>query len=269
MSDRRTTRESRKAEHPHREHEEHVRHGHHSHNHHPKKKECCSGHPIIFSEGELVIQYTRTSFTIPFALPFCLWGTLYINNNNFGAILAPYLPANVSVVTSIDRNTGNLIFTYTYSITEAQDTIVLTIPQSLISYAEMLESINTNYMKSNYSILTVNSAIGAPYMVNSDIYSLLDYAFIFTKVSALSNTGGSKTRDIVIPRSRMNPQNTQVNIVEMFLRKQDVKPDAVWINSFAYTATIAAFAVPITSSLTIFINQIFDMNKEADKIHDH
>jgi hypothetical protein len=247
----------RQQNHPRNKHEQH----------HPakkKKEKCCGGHPIIHSEGEIVIGFERNTFNIHAALPFAFFGSLYIGNNNFGAVLAPYLPAGVTVTTSIDQTTGNFIFTYSNG--SVTDTITMSTPNGLISYTELVESINTTYMRSDYCILFVNAAITAPLLTNGDIYTLLDTPFVPTKVSALSNTGGSRTKNIIIPRSRMNPQNTQINIVELHLRREPIKPESVWINTFAYSPTIGDLGQPIQCYLTVFINEIFDANEEADEI---
>lgn len=239
------------------------RHPNERHNVKKKKEKCCGAHPIINSEGEIVIDFTRTSFNIAFPLPFAFWGTLYIGNNNFGAILAPYLPTGVTVTTSINQNNGNLIFSYTDGVNV--DTIVLNIPQGLITYAETLESINTNYMRTNYTLLAVNAANDAPFLQNSDIFLLLNSPLIMTKVSALSNTGGSKTKDIIIPRSRMNPANTQINIVELYLRHQEIKPDTVWITNFNFLTQ--AEPMPISSYITVFIDESFDVNEDFEQVN--
>lgn len=241
----------------------HLYQGKNQHNTKKKKEKCCGGNPIIESDGEIVIAFTRQTWNIPFPLPFGFWGTLYINNKNgFGSALAPYLPTGVTVTTNINQNTGDLIFTYTDGINI--DTIALRIPSILINYAETVESINTTYMKSNYALLQVNAAIGAPFLQNDDIFNLLDPPFIMTKVSALSNTGGSKTRDIIIPRSRMTPSTTMPNIVELHLRHQNIKPDTIWITKFAYVV-FASEPPPITNFLTVFINDIVDLNEDPEQ----
>ena len=252
----------RKERHP-SNREPHIYQNKNRHNVKKKEEKCCGGHPIIESEGEIVIGFQRASFNLTVGLPFAFWGTLYIGLNNFGAVLAPYLPAGITVTSHIDQTNGNLIFRYTDGTNV--DTIIMNMPESLISYSETLESINTSYMRTNYAIMSVNSSPTAPTLSNQNIYLLQSNAFIFTKVSALSNTGGSKTKDIIIPRSRMNPNTSQLNIIELYLRKQEVKPDTVWITTFPYINT-GSEPVPIDNYLTVIINEFFDVNNDADKI---
>jgi hypothetical protein len=136
-------------------------------------------------------------------------------------------------------------------------------PEGLISYSEEIESINTSYMKTNYCLLSVNSAIDAPFLGNSDIYTLLDAPIIMTKVSALSVTGGSKTKVVIVPRSRNTPQNTQLNVVELYLRHQEIKPDSVWITTFPFIA-LGGEGGSLQNYLTVFIDEIFDVNEQPE-----
>jgi len=223
---------------------------------HDHKSPCgCSGNEITRSQGELVITVQRTSFNINADLPYCIFGALYLNGNNFATVLQEYLPSGVTVVTSQENQ--NLTFTYASS-GGGSDQIIVSVPdQGLINYLDILANLNTNYMRSNFLLFDCNAGDNPPLLADSQIRTLKKPGLFLKKIGG----AGAKDTQIIIPGSRTQINNTLPNLVEIYLRNEPVKPDAVWVHKFAYTA----LSVPATRLLfnwTLFISERIDMNSE-------
>jgi hypothetical protein len=218
------------------------------------KKKCpCSGNAINNSEGELIISVTRDSFNIPFALPYCLWGAIYINTN-FGVVLQPYLPPNTTVSSAIVGST--IVFTYNNAAFPGNDTITITIPGSgLISYIEMLTNLNTNYMRTDFVLFNCNSANDGTFLTDQQIKSLQLNLLNLIKIDA-----GSNAKDIqnIIPATRTEINNSVKEIIEISLRNEPIKPDSVWVQNFGYVPLIGG----LQFTYTIFISERINMNEE-------
>ncbi len=216
---------------------------------------------IVNSEGELLFVATRATQTISQDLPYFIWGTAYVNNLD-ASVLAPYLGTGTTVVLSHNAN-GDLVFTYTNGINTDIITVTTT-AQGLISYIEAVQNLQTNYMISNYMLYGVNIDANATFLTQANINTLLTAGIIMQNLDAVTNVGGGKKKHLIIPRSRTMPNNSMPNVVEIFLRREKIKSNTVWINKFAKTSLDPAPA--ISNAFTIFISDTVNMNEEAEKI---
>jgi len=226
----------------------------------------CGGNPITASKGELVINVVRESFNVQADLPYCIFGTLYIGTR-FGNVLTSYLfgvsTANgpVTVTAAIVNNA----IQFTYSDTVETDIITVSSPSiSLISYLEALENINQNIMKTNYVLFDCNAGSGAPTLDNTSIYTLKSGGLFLQK----SGGEGDKQQHLIIPQPRTTTGSTQINLVDLYMNNEPVKPDTVWVHQFKYLAP-AAFggaAARIQFDYTVFISERVNLNKEEIKL---
>ena len=231
-----------------------------------KKKECgCQQHnEIVNSKGELLITAKRTSFNITQTLPFFIWGTKYINSLST-SIITSMLPTGVTCTISVNPADGSVVFNYNDGKGNI-DGIIVSLPGSLISYAEMLENINTNYMKCNYMLFNCNAGSIPPQLANTDILTLLTSPIIPTQIISASNTSGQKKQQVIIPRGRQMINNSILNLAEIYLRKEPVTAESVWIHSHAYIPSLEG-----NNSLDfyymVFISEMFNANEDASEIH--
>lgn len=215
-------------------------------------KKKSSGNAITDSLGEMVVYVRRNTFNLQnIDLPYGIWGALYINNN-YGAVLAPYLPIGVTVTNTV-RPDGSVRFTYTDGV--HTDTIdVFTQANYLITYAEMIANQNTNYMESNFMIMDCNAAVNATSLPNSTIYGLQSTQLILNSIGGL----GESDKQIIIPKSRKMINNSVPNIIEMYLRHEPIKQDTIWVHIFGGQAI--PLETVITFSWTVFIHKNYNMN---------
>jgi len=229
----------------------------------------CKSHStneIVNSKGEVVILAVRNQNTVPFDLPYCIWGALYIDDpTSFGRVLQPYLPTGVTVTIARD-SVGNLVFTYTDGI--HTDKITVTVPTDYdISYGEIVTNTRTNYMKSNLLMFNCNAAVNATFLQPAQINKLLSLGLVMQDVNALTNVGGSRNSNIIIPRSRQMINNTVSNLMEIYLRKEKIQPSTVWVHKFGYLAIVGE-PFPITFSFTVIVNEVIDVNCSPQEISD-
>jgi len=221
----------------------------------------CSGNEITRSEGEIVITVTRNTFFLLVPLPYCIWGALYVQSN-FGAVLKDYLPPGITV-TSVNNEDGSITFSYTDGL--ETDTISISSPSaSIISYLENVASLNTNMMRSNFMTFNCNSGNPNPFYSNDQIDNLQSGGLYMQKTSAGSLGGGYKSTQVIIPNSRKQINNSVPNIIELYLRNEEVKPDTVWIHQFAYAsdAIPGRLPSPIQFTFTVFISERINMNHQ-------
>lgn len=218
---------------------------------HKHEKPCeCSGNSVTRSKGELVITVTRTSFNLPFDLPYCIWGALYVNTN-FGVVLQPYLPAGITVRTGTDDN----IISFIYTDGILTDVIQVTIPSAgIINYLAILSSLNTNYMRTEFMLFDCNAANDGTIITDQQIKKSQSNPLYLQTVSG----GGMKEAQVIIPSSRTNINNSVKQIIEVYLRNEPVKPETVWIHNFAYLLLMGS----LQYSFTVFISERVNMNSE-------
>jgi hypothetical protein len=223
------------------------------------KKACCSSNEIVRSEGELIITVRRTGFTLHDDLPYCVWGALYVNSKY--NILQPYLTSGITFTTTIDP-AGDVIFHYTDGKTT--DTITIsTGGQTLVSYAEEVTNLNTNFMRSNYMLFSVNTDIGAALLANSDIDTMLNAGLTIQQIDGM----GAVNKNLIVPRSRRMINNSIYNLVEIYLPKptQPIKQTTAWVQKFPYIASVSEQSF-LTSAYIIFINKRFTINRKRPVI---
>lgn len=222
------------------------------------KKPCgCGGNEITKSKGELVITVIRSSFTLNMALPYCIWGSLYINTS-FGVVLQEFLPPGITVTTNLD-DFNNLRFIYTDGVNT--DTITVGVPTiGLISYPEILSNLNTNYMRSNMVLFNCNADDNAPFLTNQQINNLQSAGLFL----GITGGGGSRTYKLVIPSTRKEINNSVPNLTQLYLNSEPIKPETVWVHQFAYLNPNGA-QLAGTFTFTVFISERIDMNKERQK----
>lgn len=227
-----------------------------------QKKEGCGcankcPHTISNSVGEYVIKVVRQSYVLPFDLPYCIWGTLYVNSN-YGVVLAPFLPAGITVSNSITA-TGDILFTFANG--PDTDTILVSMPSfSLITYVEMLSGLKTNYMKSCFMTFDCNAANDPDILDNSLILQTQNLGLFLQSVGGT----GDKRAQLIIPKSRRQINNSVMNIIEIYLRNEPIKPETVWIHSMPYYTIGGAPPIKLQEyNFTVYITETVDINRKA------
>lgn len=221
-----------------------------------KEEDCtCAGNSIVRSKGEYTIVVARNGFKIKEDLPYPIWGTLYLQSQNFATAVKDYLPAGVTCSSSVVGENINL------SYTDGVNTDTISIfanPTSLLSYPEMLTSLNTAYLKSELAYFCNNTQVGnLPLLTDQQNKICQAQPLYLSKIGGLGNKGN----ELITPLSRHLPNNSVKDLIEVSLRKQDIMADTVWIHKFAY--------INMTEkSLLVFywqiiINEIVNMNKKA------
>lgn len=223
----------------------------------PKKNCGCINkcpHTISNSVGELVIVVTRKTFTLPVTLPYCIWGTLYAQTN-FGVVVTPYIPVVVPAITgtSITTPQGNLQFIYTNG--DTTDIIEVSVPGiGLISYLEILSGLKTNYFNTCFMTFDCNSKNDAITLDNSDILRIQSEGLFLQKVGGT----GNKDAQLIIPKSRRQINNSIMNIIEIYLRNEPIKPETVWVHSIPFINVMGY--TNHEYNFTIYISDKVDMN---------
>lgn len=219
----------------------------------------CTGNSIVRSEGEVLIIVVRTSFNIPLALPYCIWGTLYLQNNSFPVPLQPYLPAGVTVFTVQDNSI--LTFVYTDSLGNSDTIQVFMATEGLISYFDTLTSLNTNYLRSELAYYNINTFPDfAPLLTDDQMNTLKAASIYFQKTGG----AGTKKTETLKPLTRNLPNQSQPKITEVSLKHQEIKPDTVWIHQFEYVQ-LGGLVQFLVNYWNVIINERIDMNAEKIK----
>lgn len=228
-----------------------------------KKSNCncgtscaCSGNSIVRSKGEYTIVVVRNGFKIKQDLPYAIFGTVYLNGQNFATAIKDYLPSGVTCVSSVDKE--NIIFEYTETATGLIDRIILfVIPSGIISYPQFLANLNTNYLKTELVYFCNNTQVP-----NQPVLSLIQDKKLQAQPLYLQRISGMSQKDneLITPLSRRLPNNTVSNVLEISMKRQDIRAETVWIHKFAY--------VKLTEKNTlvfywqIIINDIINLNEE-------
>lgn len=220
-----------------------------------KKDNCeCAGNSIVRSKGEYTIVVVRAGFKIRYDLPYCIWGTMYLNGNNFGAALKDYLPPGVTCTTTVDKENINFVYTDGINTDVIQ---VFAIPGNMISYPEMLASLNTNYMKTELVYFCNNTQVGnLPILTDEQNKILQAQPLIPTKLGSI----GAKSMELITPLSRQLPNNTVRDVLEISMKKQDIRPETVWIHKFAWLKLTEKNV--LVFYWQIFFNDIINTNEE-------
>lgn len=221
-----------------------------------KDDDCtCAGNSIVRSKGEYTIVVVRNGFKIKEDLPYPIWGTLYLQSQNFATAVKDYLPAGVTCSSSVVGENINL--SYTDGV-NTDNISIFAIPTALLSYPEMLTSLNTAYLKSELAYFCNNTQVGnLPLLTDQQNKICQAQPLYLSKIGGLGNKGN----ELITPLSRHLPNNSVKDLIEVSLRKQDIMADTVWIHKFAY--------INMTEkSLLVFywqiiINEIVNMNKKA------
>lgn len=219
------------------------------------KDSCkCSGNSIVRSKGEYTIVVARNGFRIKQDLPYCLWGTMYLNGGNFATALKDYLPAGVTCNSAV--NGINIVFTYSDGVNT--DTIaVFAIPTGLVSYPEMLASLNTSYLKTELVYFCNNTQVGNLPLLTPEQDKICQAQPLY--LQKLGSTG-SKDVELITPLSRRLPNNTVTNVLEISMRRQDIKPQTNWVHKFAYLKLTEKNL--LVFYWQVIINDIINMNEE-------
>lgn len=216
-------------------------------------------HTISQSQGEHVITMVRESFFIQQPLPYPIWGQLYLQGN-FQTILQQYLnliPGPPITVTQSINSAGNLVLTYTNGI--ETDTIVIGVPSiGLIAYSEILSGLKTNYWRSCYMLFNCNAGTITNTYDNAIIYGIQKLGLFLQAVGGT----GNKDAQLIIPFNRQSINNSVINITEIYLRNEPIKPDSVWVHSFPWLdfAGMGLPNRPLEYNFTVFISEVVDMN---------
>lgn len=228
-----------------------------------KEKKCpCAGNSIVRSKGEYTIFVERLTFNMKNDLPYPLFGTLYLSGQNFATPLAPYLPSGVTVTSAIIAN-GIIELTYT----DGSYTDIIHVGfarQELSSYPEMLANLNTNYLNTELVYFCSNVEFEDAVVLDD-----LENCIIQSKPLYLLKIGGlsSKSNELITPLTRRSPNTTQKNIVEIYMRSQDIKPDTVWIHVFPASNRIQE-GERLVFYWQVFINEIVNMNDERRSLEE-
>ncbi len=195
------------------------------------------------SVGDLNLTITRVSANINQNLPFILFGAAdytagYIST--FNGLLTG-LPGTISVAVSYSNLTGNVIFTYTDSDSEASDTITVS-NLGNINYAAFLASMNQNYFKTRYMLISISD----------ENYNLTQFAqpLFYGELSSL----GNKQANQLVFRSRTNSWQFRKDRVEVVMPEQKIVP------SFSFAMSI----IPVASfsiGFDIFMSDRANLNK--------
>lgn len=221
-----------------------------------KEDPCkCSGNSIVRSKGEYTILVKRNSFRIKFDLPYCLWGTMYLSGQNFSTAVKDYLPVGVTCSSAIVAN-ETIVFTYSDGV-NTDKIIVQAIPTSLVSYPELLANLNTSYMKTELVYFCNNAKIGNPITLSAAQNNVLQAQPLFLqKLGSM----GSKENELITPATRKIPNNTLPDVLELSMRKQDIRAQTVWVHKFAYIKLTEA--TKLLFYWQILFNDVVNLNEE-------
>lgn len=224
-----------------------------------KHEDCkCTGNSIVRSKGEYTIVILRRGFRIKEDLPYPIWGTLYLQAQNFAVAVKDYLPAGVTCSSTVAGETITLAYTDGVN-TDHID--IFAIPTALLSYPEMLTGLNTAYLKSELCYFCNNAQVGNLPLLTAQQNKILQAQPLYLgKIGGL----GDKANELITPLSRSLPNNSVKDVIEISLRKQNIMPDTVWVHKFAYINMTEKNV--LVFYWQIIINEIVNMNKAAFKL---
>ena len=167
-------------------------------------------HLMTTSKGDLNITVTRETGTIAAVLPYILFD---LNGflSSYVSTIKSYLPAGVTMTASTDAPTGDVLLTYFDGV--HTDIIRISLTGSQISYSEFLQSMNSNFFKTQY--------IRQEYQDNANLLLSVSQTINFGLLSAL----GMKNANNLLPRSRRLNDDYQTFIINLFLPEQKITSD--------------------------------------------
>lgn len=219
------------------------------------KENCkCSGNSIVRSKGEYTVIVTRLTFNIKQNLPYVIWGSIYLNGENFATAIRDYLPAGVTATSEIVGET--VVLTYTKA--DHTDRIVIsTAADESVSYVQMIANLKTNYLKSELVYFCNNALPPIPILTNDQNKFLQSTPLYLVKIGGLSE----KSTETIIPYTRKVPNNSVLDVSEIYLRHQDVKPNTNWIHVFAWIK-LSGTTPSLGFYWQLIINDIVNINEE-------
>jgi hypothetical protein len=224
------------------------------------KSECpCAGNSIARSKGEVTIVVRRQSFRIKKNLPYCIWGTQYLQGNSFAVALIPYIPVGVTLLVIQSGNT----VTFQYTQGANVDNIIVTCPpNTTISYMEIIQNLNTNFLKSELIYFNCNADANSPTLTTTDSITIRSQILYFLKKASL----GKKTTETLIPQTRTQVNNSQPNIVELSFPNKTIKPDTVWVHTFPFLLLGGGPLTELTFYWQVIINDIINVNEHNQQV---
>ena len=221
-----------------------------------KHEDCkCSGNSLVRSKGEYTIIVDRIGFKTLADLPYPIWGTLYLQAQNFATAIRDYLPAGITCTSTVVD--GVIILDYTDG-TNTDRIKIFAIPSGLLSYPEMLTGLNTAYIKSELCYFANNAPINNhPTLTNLQNQRLQAQPLYLSKIGGL----GSKANELITPLTRKLPNNSVQDTIEISLRKQDIMADTVWIHTFGYINMTEKSKLRFYWQ--IIYNEVVNLNKKA------
>lgn len=170
------------------------------------------------SKGDLNITIQRIGRNITSPLPYILFDLNGFNSSYISTIKG-YLPAGVTMVASVDPANGDVLLTYT-APGPLVDVIRISLSGSQISYSEFLQSMNSNFFKTNY--------IRQEYPnVPQTLLLAVSQSIAFGLLSAL----GMKNANNLLPRSRRLNDDYQTFILNLFLPEQKITSDFSFVQN--------------------------------------
>lgn len=198
-------------------------------------------HLMTTSKGDLNITVTRETSTITTALPYILFD---LNGflSSYVSTIKSYLPSGVTMAASTDAATGDVLLTYT-AAGPLVDIIRISLTGSQISYSEFLQSMNSNFFKTQY--------IRQEYQNNANLLLSVSQTINFGLLSAL----GMKNANNLLPRSRRLNDDYQTFIINLFLPEQKITSDF----SFVQKAIVDG-SNPVVIAWDIFMSERTNLN---------
>lgn len=197
-------------------------------------------HLMTTSKGDLNITVTRQTSNIAYPLPYILFD---LNGflSSYVSTIKSYLPSGVTMVASTDAATGDVLLTYTQGLTT--DVIRISLTGSQISYSEFLQSMNSNFFKTQY--------IRQEYQNNANLLLSVSQTINFGLLSAL----GMKNANNLLPRSRRLNDDYQTFIINLFLPEQKITSDFSFVQNAIVDATN-----PVVIAWDIFMSDRTNLN---------
>lgn len=197
-------------------------------------------HLMTTSKGDLNLTITRQTSAIAFPLPYILFD---LNGflSSYISTIKSYLPAGVTMVASTDAPTGDVLLTYTQGANV--DIIRISLTGSQISYSEFLQSMNSNFFKTQY--------IRQEYQNNANLLLSVSQTINFGLLSAL----GMKNANNLLPRSRRLNDDYQTFIINLFLPEQKITSDFSFVQN-----AIVDVNNPVVIAWDVFMSERTNLN---------
>jgi len=173
-------------------------------------------HLMTTSKGDLNITVTRETSKIAANLPYILFD-LNGYTSSYVSTMKSYLPSGVTMSAAPDASTGDILLTYTNGVDT--DKVRISLTGSQISYSEFLQSMNSNFFKTQY--------IRQEYQNDANLLSAVSQTINFGLLSAL----GMNNKNNLLPRSRRLNDDYQTFIINLFLPEQKITSDFSFVQN--------------------------------------